>query len=412
MNRSSLVVALFLSLPTVASAATLRVPQDHATIQLAVAAANPGDRIKIANGTFMENVLVPAGKDGLVIEGSGKTIIDARPLGAAGSGAAIAGVSDDLVIRRLTVRHGKGVPAIGVFILANGAHIDRVTALHCEDYGIDVLGNGARIERCIVRSSGIGIAVTGNDATIRKCSVRAVVEAGVFVAGNDARVESATIVASNDDGIFVNGLDPVVTKCTVAGVRNFGISLFGAGAPTATNNRVSQTREQPGLLVFGASGGLVQGNRVSDLTHAGMLFTGGASNVLIRKNRVSRCGSDGLDAGITLSGNACTLVENLVEDGANDGIRGLGTQHVLIKNRVLGNACDGIDIDAGVVTLDRNVAIGNGAEGIENQGPGADLIGNRALGNRRDIANGGVISTFVNNVFQSGGMAAPAQIDL
>ncbi|MBL8768962.1 MAG: right-handed parallel beta-helix repeat-containing protein [Planctomycetes bacterium] len=416
MNRIALSLSVSivasLSLGSLASAATLRVPKDFATIQAAVAAANPGDRIKIANGTFFENVFIPAGKDGLVVEGSGKTIVDARPLGGAGSGAAIAGLSNGLVVRRLTVRHGKGAPAIGVFITADGARIERVTALHCEDFGIDVIGDGAVIDRCVVRSSGIGIAVTGNGATIRKSSAQFVGNAGVFVVGNDARIESSTVTASDTDGIFVSGLGPIVTKCTVAGVRGFGMTVFGAGSPTITSNVVRNVREQPGLMVFGATGGLVQSNRISDVAHSGMLFTGGASNVVIRKNRIERSGCGGLNAGIVLNANACSVSENLVRDTGNDGIRCLGTQHVLTKNRVLGNACDGIDVDAGTITLIGNVALGNGGDGIENQGPGADMIGNRALGNRRDISNGGVVSTFENNVYLNGGIGAPAIIDL
>src|SRR5689334_19153299 len=39
-------------------AADLRVPQDFATIQKAVDAAQPGDAIVVASGTFVENVLI------------------------------------------------------------------------------------------------------------------------------------------------------------------------------------------------------------------------------------------------------------------------------------------------------------------------------------------------------------------
>jgi parallel beta-helix repeat protein len=412
MNRIALALFASLSIGSAASAATLRVPQDFATIQLAVNAAVGGDRIKVANGTYVENVFIPAGKDGLVLEGSGKTIIDARPLGGPGSGAAVAGLSDGIVVRRLTVRHGKGAPAIGVYITADLARIERVTAIHCDDYGINVVGDGAVIDRCVVRSSSIGISVVGNDATIRKSSAQFVGNAGLFVLGNGNRVESTTVTTGDNDGIFVNGLDPLVTKCKVSGVRNIGISVFGGGAPTITNNTVRQVREMPALMVFGATAGLVQGNRIADVAHAGMSFTGGASNVVIRKNRIERTGVEAFDAGIIVTGNACSIADNLVRDAGNDGIRCLGNLHVLTKNRVLGSACDGIDVDAGLVTLIGNVALGNGGDGIENQGPGADMIGNRAFGNRRDISNGGVVTTFENNKFLNGGIGAPAVIDL
>jgi len=55
--------------------ATLRVPQDHPTISAAIAAANAGDRIKVANGIYREQLLIDKP---LEIEGTSPefTIID------------------------------------------------------------------------------------------------------------------------------------------------------------------------------------------------------------------------------------------------------------------------------------------------------------------------------------------------
>src|SRR5689334_11730842 len=47
----------------------VRVPQDAATIQAAVAMAHPGDLILIAPGTYTGPVSVPASKPGLTIRG-------------------------------------------------------------------------------------------------------------------------------------------------------------------------------------------------------------------------------------------------------------------------------------------------------------------------------------------------------
>lgn len=56
-------------LDVVASGTTRNVPEDHPTIQAAVDAAEPGDLILVAPGTYKEAVQVPRGKDGITIRG-------------------------------------------------------------------------------------------------------------------------------------------------------------------------------------------------------------------------------------------------------------------------------------------------------------------------------------------------------
>jgi pectin methylesterase-like acyl-CoA thioesterase len=55
---------------------------DYTTIQAAVNAAHPGDTVLVEPGTYHEDVVIPAGKDGLNLEGEdpGKVIIQAPPV--------------------------------------------------------------------------------------------------------------------------------------------------------------------------------------------------------------------------------------------------------------------------------------------------------------------------------------------
>ena len=55
---------------------------EYPTIQAAVNAADPGDRIKVCRGVYVEQVIVPAGKDGIELfsEGHLEAVIQAPPL--------------------------------------------------------------------------------------------------------------------------------------------------------------------------------------------------------------------------------------------------------------------------------------------------------------------------------------------
>ena len=66
--RTALVCAVVWVLALVGSAAVIRVPQDYASIQLAVNAAKPGDTILIAPGIYSESVTI-LGKKSLVLKG-------------------------------------------------------------------------------------------------------------------------------------------------------------------------------------------------------------------------------------------------------------------------------------------------------------------------------------------------------
>ena len=78
------------------------VPGDYRTIQSAVDAAEPGDLIRVAPGVYRESVVVPPGKERIVIRGldRNRTIVDGEDRRLDG----ISVTADGVAVENLTVR--------------------------------------------------------------------------------------------------------------------------------------------------------------------------------------------------------------------------------------------------------------------------------------------------------------------
>lgn len=117
--------------PAAWSGATRRVPQDHATIQAAVDAADPGDLVLVDRGVYPEQVSVTT--PGLVIRGvdRNETVIDGEFVRENGIEVFEA---DGVAVENLTVRNtlGNGVFWTGV----RGFRAAYVTSIDARVYGI------------------------------------------------------------------------------------------------------------------------------------------------------------------------------------------------------------------------------------------------------------------------------------
>ncbi len=88
--------------PVGADPATIRVPENYATIQDAVNAANPGDTIRVASGTYYENVAVNK-RVNLLGQDRENTIID-----GSANYHVVRVTGDDVRISGFTIRNGMG----------------------------------------------------------------------------------------------------------------------------------------------------------------------------------------------------------------------------------------------------------------------------------------------------------------
>ena len=118
---------LYVSLTGTGTQCSIEVPCNK--IQSAIDLAQANDRINIQAGKFIENIKIPADKEGLMIKGAGKAVTMIQSNGGLEGVEAPAGVAADIVIdifakkimiRDLTVVHGRdgGVLKhdIGIFV--------------------------------------------------------------------------------------------------------------------------------------------------------------------------------------------------------------------------------------------------------------------------------------------------------
>lgn len=216
MTRQIALVAVLLALASVATAATLNVPSQYATIQAAVNAAQTNDVILIAPGTFTDVThLVIDGidttycavvmKSGITVRGSGtaQTFVEGDSLGRVFH---CLGVTNS-TIRDLTIRRAfSNLYGCGIYCKSGSSPtILNVNVDGNFDGGIICrLGSSPSIQNCNLTNnkskSGGGLAIEDN------CSPQVL---RTTISGNSA---------PSGGGVFIrSGSSPTFTDCTIQG---------------------------------------------------------------------------------------------------------------------------------------------------------------------------------------------------
>ena len=215
---------------TAAQSATIYVPDNFATIQGAVDAANPGDNIIVRDGTYTENIDV--NKDHLTIRsenGADVTIVQ----------AAIAGdhvfevKSDYLDISGFTIKKATGTWSAGIYL---------DSASYCEISNNKLWDNGYGIATrtywpaenniithniCENNDRGIFISYSSGSNSIiqNECRQNNV---GIFVAGGNNTLTSNT-VENNTRGLLLyysNGNNTLTNNIMLGNTYNFNVQGF------------------------------------------------------------------------------------------------------------------------------------------------------------------------------------------
>jgi parallel beta-helix repeat protein len=350
-------------------------PQAQFTsIQAAVEAAEPGDRILVCRGTYEESVLVE--KADLRIEAQG--------------------APGDVVLQG---------PGTGPY----GFHLRRTTGVLVQGFTVQGYGD-ANI-----------IVAEGGGNTIRKNVATAGIVDGIEVLRSSGNLIEHNVAyantAPNADGIFVSQVgshDNVIRNNESYANGQHGINLFQSGpGNVVSGNRSHDNRGRGIQSVQGSNGNVIEDNHAyaNGLIPGGPPIMGGgigilvvaSSGVTIRHNRSDGNGAGGIGltnatntvvsnnrsennalAGIQLNGSSGNRIEeNKVFRNGQDGVRVTNNadRNVIQLNEILWNIRDGIRVVDGASdenTLERNLirhsteldardgSVGSGTSGTAN----------------------------------------------
>ena len=319
-----------------AGAATRVVDNDRAqcpaaaytTIQSAVDAAAPNDRVSVCPGAYREQVWIRPGKEGVVVEARTRRAasilaprqFDGRPR------AIVVAAAERSVVR--------GFRILGP--LPTNPDCDDPTWTH--DVGVQIGAALARIEDNLIYdirdNCGRGDGIWAGDAQD---------ELSMQFGADGAVVRGNLIAQYRGSGIFVEQVDPSKPVKIV-------------------DNEIAGAQSRPTIGVFSGQEGsvdvehnFIHGNGVG-------IYVAGESG-LIADNDISSSRSDGIIEGSYLGGSR--ILRNVVRDSNGSGLQLTGSPYgsfgasAVTSNRVLRNRGDGIRVSGPGYTLTRNSASHN-----------------------------------------------------
>lgn len=360
----------------------------YMTIQAAVTAAAPGDHIKVCPGTYPEQVRIPAGKDGISLQGNGnprdanqpanqQTVIKAPPAMVSPKSIVEVSQSQNVKIMGFTI---SGPGDGGCDSIEEGVRVDQGGSADIEQNHItqieDTPPGGCQ--------NGVGIQVgrnaesTTGTATIKNNTIDQYQKGGIVVdnTGSSADIENNLVLGQGTaiakiaaNGIQISrGATAKVANNTVAGnqyslaestgTESIGILLYQPGGPTDIEHNILQVQQdhQPpsatndiGIYDYAPSGSLLMdSNNVFGQAFNGIVIDADSGDTVARNNMVAGTttnfgGPNGVDSGDGF----------LVYDGS--------TGSLLQNNQSNNNAEDGFHLDSTTSnnTLRDNKASGN-----------------------------------------------------
>ena len=332
-----------------ALAATLRVPQDHKTIQAAIDASNPGDTITVAPGKYQESIRL---KPGIILRSDGTDAKGTDGLKRA-EATTIDGGSKEAKLPGIMMAEGSTLD--GFTITNVGVYDEALWKNHFDSHGeelgdeegsvqadgttpaISIQGVSCTVTHCVVHHNGdVGIGILGKEKTktaplITVNVVFRNMGGGIGVAeGAEPIIRGNTCKENLRAGIGCRKANPIITDNVCFQNIRAGIGCREGSKPVMRGNKCYQNRRAGIGIRMESTAPVVEGNECYENEMAGIGCRDGASPILCnnicRKNKMAGIGCDG--ASPLIVGNDCR--EN---EMAGIGMRGKGAA------TIQGNKC-------------------------------------------------------------------------
>ncbi len=400
-------VLLLLVTAQSAHAATLRVPQDHQTIQAAIDASDAGDTILVASGKYQESIRL---KPGVIIRSDGddaqgtdgmkraeKTIIDG---GNEGKQPGVV-MAEDSTLDGFTITNV-------------GAYDDALWKKHFDSHGeelgdeegsvqaegtipaISIHGVSCTVAHCIVHHNGdVGIGILGMKDTktaplITGNIVYRNMGGGIGVAeGAEPIIRGNTCKENLRAGIGTRMANPIITDNVCFQNIRAGIGCREGSKPVIRGNKCYQNRRAGIGIRMAGTAPVVEDNECCENEMAGIGCRDGASPILrnnvCRRNKMAGIGCrDG--AKPLIVGNECR--ENqLAGIGVQTKAEAIIQQNKCIDNKLV---AIGVTEESTATIIDNEVSRTGGAPPLiaVKDGSTATIRENR-------ISGGGVAAVLV-----------------
>jgi len=356
------VAACLCASPTLA--ATLFVPQQYPTIQSAVNAANAGDTVKVAAGTYFEQVVL---RDQVDVRGA-SAVIDATHVT---SGFLAVDLAHGVTVSGFTIQNAGQDPSVGFaqgfrVINSNGVTVEDCTIVNSVVHGVRGIGaTNLSLRRLSIHDNGAqGVRVNSGSVTLQDSDVFNSGAAGARFDGSFVRV-MRTRFTNNHGGSALRCHAGSVCHVEENTFTNNDNSLTATDSDDTLNGGLPSVLYSRGNRIEGSRGtGIVVWNSTlfsldDTLTHnqGGIIILNGSRVEFVGLRESDTIVSNGLDA---VSSNTYCVTP----DCTSFLLQNTPIEVKLVGARITGSYYSGVRAAAGArITMIDTVITGNGTSG-------------------------------------------------